>query len=293
MKFIEILQTLNIPYMTEGNHHCRAGWIQLDCPFCGKGAGKYHMGYSIRGNFVSCWKCGGHSLVASIAEAADVPRKQAAKLLEDLVTEASNELTPDKRRGKLVLPKGLGPLLPRHVRYLRGRGFDPEQLEKLWKVQGIGLSSKLSWRVFIPIIYRGETVSWTTRAVQRDAALRYVSASEEQEAIPHKTLLYGEDYVRHACCIVEGPIDAWRIGPGCVATCGTGYSRAQVLRMSRYLVRAICFDNEPVAQQRARKLANMLSVFPGETMICTLDAKDAAEASDKEIKLLRKTVGLT
>jgi hypothetical protein len=64
----------------------------------------------------------------------------------------------------------------------------------------------------------------------------------------------------------------------------------QARKMIRYPRRAICFDNEPEAQKRARDLYNLLVDFPGETMRIELDAKDAGEASERERKRLRNVV---
>ena len=249
------------------------------------------MGYSIRGNFVNCWKCGSHSLGETVASILGIPQKQAWAMVGQIDKQRVGPVV--SKRGTLELPKGIAPLSDAHKRYLVKRGFDPDELVALWDLGGIGLASRLSWRIFIPIKYQGQTVSWTTRSIKDNVELRYVSAAEKQEAINHKSLLYGEDYARHSIVVVEGPFDVWKIGPGCVGTCGTGYSRAQVNRMARYPVRTICFDNEKQAQKRARELANMLAVFEGETNIVTLDAKDAAEASDSEIRELRKAGKLT
>lgn len=292
MKFTEILSRAGVRYFAEGqHHHCRPGWIQLDCPFCGRGSQKYHMGYSLRGNFMNCWKCGSHSLQETVAHLLNISFREAKKLTEEI--DHQKVIIEDKR-GTLELPKGRGPLLEPHTRYLERRGFDPDEIVRLWDVQGIGVALRLKWRLFIPIKFRGRTVSWTTRAVRDDVELRYISASEEQEEINHKSLLYGEDYARNAIVIVEGPFDVWAIGPGCVGTCGTGYSRAQVNRMAKFPFRAICFDNDETktAQRRARQLADLLAVFPGETVIVTLDAKDAAEATRKEIRQLRRACKL-
>lgn len=291
MNFPELLQKLNVEFVREGeHHHARPGWIQLDCPFCGSGSRKFHMGYSMSGNFCNCWKCGGHSLVNVLVQITSKPVGECKKLLGGLEHVHTQERV---HTGKLVVPKGVGELLPIHRKYLKERGFtDLDELQRLWKVQGIGLSARLSWRLFIPIHYKREVVSWTTRAVRKDVELRYISAGSEEEAVPHKSILYGADHVKHVAVLVEGPIDCWKIGPGAVATCGTGYSRAQLDKLSKYPVRAVCYDNEPIAQKRARDIVNMLSAFPGETYNIQLDAKDAGEASEKEIKKLRRAVGL-
>lgn len=290
-----ILLDLNIAFHDGSGHkHAREGWLQIDCPFCGKGSGKFHMGINKRGNYCSCWKCGRHTLVETVAESADVPFKQARALLHGLEGSASSGPSAEEKRGTLVLPKGRGPLLPIHCSYLRGRGFDPDELVRMWGIEGIGMAKKLSWRIFIPIHLDGEIVSWTTRAVKKDAELRYVSASAEQEKVNHKSILYGEDKCGpHACCVVEGPIGCWAIGPGTVATCGTGYSRAQLARLARFQRVGVCFDPEPEAQRRARVLADDLSAFGIDVDILQLEeSEDPGAIVPRERKHIRRQLGL-
>ncbi len=288
MKFTEILDQYNIEYMTEGqHHHCRAGWIQLDCPWCGKDSHGWHLGYSLENHFLNCWRCGPHSAIEVLHEYTEISYSACKKILTGI--EISILPPKEKPKGKLVLPKGIGKLQHTHLRYLARRDFWPCDIKKLWQIQGIGLTSSLSWRIFIPIIYHGKIVSWTTRSISNSKNVtRYISASEKEESIPHKSLLYGEDYVRDIIIVHEGPTDVWRTGPGSVATLGTGYSTDQILKMIAYKKRIICFDNAKEAQTRAKKLCDDLSVFPGKTFNIQLNAEDPASASKKEINLLRK-----
>lgn len=291
MNFLEFLESNNVHTVTVGqDKHARVGWTNFACPFCGSSSGKFHMGYRHGTNWTSCWKCGSHSVTEVIVQLTGVSFRQAKKLV-DSTASIGFDSAIDKR-GKLVVPKGVREMSENHRRYLRRRGFDDLELEKLWKLQGISLSSRLAWRIFIPIIYGGKTVSWTTRSVSDSAGVRYISAAPEEEAMNHKHLLFGEDLVRHAAIIVEGPFDAMRIGPGAVGTLGTSYSTAQLNRMAKFPVRVICFDSEDTAQKRARALAQELEVFSGSTFVVELDAKDAGSASAREIKRLRSAFKL-
>lgn len=250
------------------------------------------MGYNLARRYVSCYRCGGRPLPAVVAELAHCDWKAAKKLL-DGVEGVSAEMVVE-RRGRLVLPERLVDLLPAQRAYLRSRDFHPDELSRLWHLRGVDqFAERLRWRIFIPIEYRGECVSWTTRSISPTATLRYISASAEEEKINHKHLLDGEDAVRgHAVVIVEGPFDKFRVGPGCVSLCGTGYSRAQVLRASKYLRRTVCFDSSAEAQRRAAKLADELAVFPGDTQNVMLDAADPGVAKPPEVAQLRRVAGL-
>lgn len=102
-------------------------------------------------------------------------------------------------------------------------------------------------------------------------------------------MLFGIDFIRHAIIVCEGPMDAMKIGPGAVSTMGISYTKHQLKQIVDFPVRVVCFDNEPDAQKRAKKLCSDLSSFPGKTTNIVLDVKDPGEASPKEIKLIRKS----
>ena len=287
MKFTDALTELGIPFVEEGHHHCRTGWVQLDCPFCGKESQKYHLGYNIDRNYMHCWRCGPKTIVSVLMEASGLPFRKCTGVLKGIETTYPEKKLKIVR--KVKLPKGIGELLPCHIKYLRDRGFNPTSLIQLWDIKGIGIASRLPWRIFIPILHNRKVVSWTTRAISRNnLVIRYISASEEEEALPHKSLLYGEDYVGRSVIIHEGPIDVWATGPGAVAVMGTSYTSEQTLRLSKYPRRVVCFDNDRQAQTRAKSLCDLLFPFPGETLNVQLDSKDAGSASEKELRKLRK-----
>lgn len=300
MEFVDILVDYGVPHATEGERHCRAGWVQLDCPFCEPGSNKFHMGYKITGGYLNCYKCGGHSTVATLCELTREPSDKIKKLLGRVNNFHGGETR--RPRGKLVLPRGLVPLMKAHRKYLAGRGFDPDEIVETWKVQAIGPIGyvdtpggrriNLAWRVFIPIIHRGELVSWTTRAIGENVEKRYLSAPEDCEILPHKSLLYGGDFCTHAACAIEGPLDVWKFGRGGVGLCGTGYSRSQVNRLAAFFERGVCLDNEDEAQRRARELCAMLEPFEGHTYNFRLDSKDPGAATDEEIHTMRSTLQL-
>lgn len=282
----ELFDSLDIPAISEGHEHTRRGWLQLDCPFCNQ-PDHWRLGFNIRGCYFHCWACGPLSIANVLMEVTGKGFREIRTLLDKL--DRDEIVSPDeiKPQGKLVLPDGLSPLLKPHKSYLRERGFSPKRLTRIWGLQGIGLAPDLAWRIFIPITYRGKIVSWTTRSLTKQG--RYRSAGLEQESIPHKELLYGEEYAGHSVIVCEGPADVWSIGPGAVATFGISYTSSQAARISKYSRRILCYDAEPEAQRKARELADELAPFSGDTLIVTLDSgKDPGEASEKELRQLRR-----
>lgn len=282
----DALAEAGIEFIESGHQHARAGWLQVrDCPFCG--STKYHLGFNLAAGFWNCWRCGFHP-GWTVCKTLGLSREAARAFKQNLGAEAARE----KVHGTLKEPPGRGPLLRAHADYLRGRGLDPEEVARLWQVEGIGIAARLSWRLYIPIARRGTRVSWTTRAIGADVKQRYISASSSEEAVSHRDVCYGLDYVRDVAVVVEGPGDAWRLGPGAVALFGIDYSAAQVRALAQVPRRIICFDNERPAQAQARKLAGELSCLPGSTGIVTLDAEDPGSASERDVRRLRAAVGL-
>jgi hypothetical protein len=287
MKFEEILRQHNVPLAPAGHRHGSDGWVNFDCPHCGRGTRKFHMGYNVAYGYLNCRRCGRHPTTPTVALACGLAAGAAAALIRGVPRITAPHVRPV---GRLALPPGIGELQFPHRAYLRKRGFNDREVEKLWGVRGIGIAARLPWRIWIPIYQHGEMVSWTTRAITDAVERRYMGAGQAEEAVPAKEVLYGSDYCQHGCIIHEGPTDVWATGPGAVCTLGTAYSRAQAAAMSRFLIRAICFDNEPEAQRRARRLCDELAVFPGETFNVVLTGKDPASAPRGEIHYLRRAV---
>lgn len=299
MKFRELLREYDWPISPEGHHHNTQGWLQFDCPFCGKGTKSYHMGFNHRGAYCNCWRCGPHSLYDVVREISDLPHFNLGEILGKIDKE---KIKIEEKQGKLKLPPKRVPLLEIHKSYLRKRGLDPDKMVKLWKLEGFGLcANNFSWRLFIPIYFQGEIVSWTTRSVNtihnewktfdnraiKSGNSRYRTAPAEHEKISHKKILFGEDYARHSIIVCEGPFDVFKLGPGAVATCGIAFTQAQVERISLYPRRTICFDREVEAQKRARSLCESLSVFPGETNNLELSLKDPGDLRQPDVETIR------
>lgn len=294
MELEALLNEHRIPFKRGGEHrNVRHNWVGVDCPWCGTRE-KFHLGIHCRTLACVCWQCGSHSLYSFFLECCSQDRQQAWALTKAATSAkqaaAVTRWAEDAAPGTLKLPDALRGLCAAHKRYLRDRGFSPKRLVNDWGIQGIGLSARYAWRLFIPIHYQGSIVSWTTRAIGDGNEPKYLNAPPSDEAMPAKRLLYGEDFATNAIVVVEGPADAWRIGHGAVAVLGVNVSLSQIKRISRYPVRAICFDNESRAQRRAQQLATSLSLLPGVTMNVNLDSADPGSASVKEIKRLRKHV---
>ena len=287
MTIQEILNDAGVDFLESGNHHCRYGWIQTRlCPYCA--SNNYHLGFNLSGKFFFCWRCRWHPTVSTLIKLGVNPNVARASFRELEVEDA-----PAKEKlGKLVEPLGRGPLLSAHRKYLIGRQFNPDELEKIWSLQGIGIAPELSWRIYIPIFCKGIKVSWTTRAIGDRVTQRYLSAPLAQAAKNLKHLVFGLDFCAHKIVVVEGPTDAFAVGPGAGALFGTAFTTLQLRILADVPYRYICFDSSEKAQARARDLACQLAPFPGETHNVILDAEDPGSASKRELARLRRITGI-
>ncbi len=289
-----ILDQYGIPYRSAGeHHHVTSRFVGVDCPFCSRDSGKFRLGLSLDNAFGVCWTCGYHRLGDILAEITREPLSVVLPLIDGLSGSRRGAVRAVSGKNRVKLPSSLEALRTPHRRYLRQRGFDPDHIAQLWGVKGIGLAARLSWRIWIPIHLQGELVSWTTRSISEtppDSQRRYVNAPSDEEAVPAASLLYGEDFVRHSIIVVEGPTDAWRIGPGAVATMGVSYTQSQLLRIGRYPLRTVIFDRNREAQKQAGKLVRALEPFPGETYLVEMETgKDVGDADPGEIDTIRET----
>ena len=290
MDINEVFTQYNIPIAPASHEHTRYGWVQLDCPFCSRGSERYRLGYNLTFNYCNCWNCGHHSIISVLVDLLGISFAKAKHILKDVIPE---KLPDDiKTTGKLQLPYHSQTLLPQHKDYLKSRGYRPKDIMQLWQIKAIGAAPRLSWRILIPIHKHGQVVSWTTRTISKRSDIkRYYSASPVEESYPHKKLLYGADYARHAVAVVEGPTDVWAGGPGFVGTFGLSLTNEQIVAIASYPVRAVCFDNTPAAQRAAKKLVGLLSTLPGTTYHITLDSDDLGDAGFyKEIKIIREKI---
>lgn len=291
MKFDELLRQNGHAVAPQSHHHARHGWVQFDCPFCSPRSGKFRMGYSINRGSINCWVCGKHRLWETLrALPIRGDYKQISRALR-----GRRVVLPD-HTGYYQPPTGLTGLCPAHVACLQrrfGQHWDPAYLTETWGLQATTHHARIPWRIWAPIhdAY-GRPVSWTARSIKDDHKQRWLSASEDEEAIPAGELVYGIHLVQYTAVIHEGPTDVWATGPGAVGMLGVATTAAQIAQVAKVPRRFVCYDTSNEAQKRARALCEQLALFPGETTNIVLDAEDAGSATKKELEKLRKFCGI-
>lgn len=262
------LNDYSIQYWTEGKN-CSPGRVQIKCCMCDDTSN--HLGLPLNGDTVpNCWRCGSHSIIKIIKNLLNVSWSEAKEISKEYSQNKSEKVINDKYSKKkrfnkendsVNLPKNSEEIKSIHKKYLIKRGFNPDTLEKLWKIKGTGNLGQYKYRIVIPIIVNGIAVSFQARDISGKAELRYKACKIEDEIIHHKFIAYGTDYIKNRkAIIVEGILDAWKLGPGAIATFGTGFKKEQILFISNLIDEAfILYDSEKEAQEKAEKLCFLLS----------------------------------
>jgi len=249
--------------------------VQVHCPFC-PGSKNFHLGIHVTNAYANCWRCGPHSLISTIRELLHITWKEVYSIIEEYGDISSIKTSKHIKvsGSKLVLPGLIEPLKNKHRKYLIERHFDPDDIINTWNVQSVGPVGRCSHRIYIPIYYRGEVVSYQCRSTQKgNDIVRYITCDRDKETVFHKSILYGLDYaISDNVAVVEGATDTWRLGPGSLATFGMEFMKEQIYQLSRFKKVYLMYDPEPAAIRQAEKMANELA-FMGKCEPYVIDIK--------------------
>ncbi len=298
-------QTYNVEYVETGHHHCHQGWVQIHCPFCTNGTHGFHLGFSTtKGNF-NCWRCGGHGSWKVVSAVLKTSRGDLiGRAFADCADKGDFAFRVQQAREarQLVVPPFLKPLGTRHKDYLRSRGYNATKMAGEWDLQGTRhLSGDWSWRVVAPIQdAKGRVVAYVGRTI-RNIKPKYKVSEKEECLVDPKHIIYGIHKASGGgVVVVEGPADVWRMGPGSVALLGIDWKREQASILRRFKRRFVLFDSRDKktgkidrnAQRRARKLANYLAMYAGETEIVDGFETDPGEFTDRyAAKVMKELLG--
>jgi hypothetical protein len=260
--FQKFCQEQHIPVADRSDKHFKAGWVNVMCPFCVSN-GKYLLGLKIGTQRCNCWQCGWHPLRNTVAMLTGTPLNAVWKLLQQYDRGWIRKAQKEQERqfaAKCVFPAGTTALQRHHVKYLESRGFDIDKLSP-WGLKATGPVGPYKHRIIAPIRYHDRLISYQGRDFTGKAKLKYKACKQEREVIAHQNMLYGFDLVPgNTCVVVEGITDAWKLGPGAVATFGIDWTEAQAQLLMNFEHVIIMFDSEPTAQAQARSLAKRLYV---------------------------------
>jgi len=272
---VRLYEKFKIDYKTSGPQISR-GWVSTSCCFCGDTG--YHLGYNQKISRFTCWKCGVKSDIKVIARLLNVSFDYAKKIADEFYVVGSKRQEAITHAKELILPENEGCLRQVHRKHIKdhGAGFDPTFLEQKYGLVGTLNYGDYSNRILIPIYYKGQLVSFSSRDITDKAMVKAKACKEENEVVHYKNLLYGFDEVPGNTVILsEGPWDKYRWGDEGLASWGIKLSQNQIDLLSCFRNIFIVFDSEIVdevekektARQRAEELADNLSIFTNVFLI--------------------------
>ena len=301
-----ICKQLDIPYWTSGKNNVE-GCLTIHCPCCPDNDPdpSRHGNLNPADGSYSCWRCKGSHPSVVIARAAHISVQDASDLIRKYTTGvASVKREEVKMANSITLPGSYTPL-DIHRNYLESRGFDVGELKFYHGIKFTGMMEKwegMNWqfRVIIPVFDRqNRLVSFQGRDVTGKQD-RYLFPPKEKQVRDCKTLLYGAELCgkKDSLLVVEGVMDAWKLGSGAVCTFGSSVTQEQVLEMSHWRRVFLAFDNEPAAVHHARDVAKQLSSLGTEAFLVNTDfgldsqgnVRDVGDLSVSEAKEFMKDV---
>ena len=285
-----------------GNKHYREGWMQTACPFCSGNEG-YHLGFNLENHYFNCWRCGFHPTNKAISAILHIPIRQASKLVREYsgayLSSKDKVKAVKLRKKRFKLPSNLKPILKginSPLIYMKKkRKFTEPQIRLLqqhYKLQGTGAISSLDninlkFRIFAPIIWENEIVSWQTRDTTGRSPLKYIACPKIRETKHHKHVLYNPPERKDIIILVEGIFDVWKLFlSGYPATCGFGVElkTEQILLLKQYKKVILFLDPDRAGQRKEKDIFKTL-LFAGVNVDEVLNpfGKDAGDMTEKEI----------
>lgn len=289
------LDDTGIDYAESGKNVTR-GWVNMQCPFCGDHSN--HLGINLDSKIFHCWICGEKGPVTKLIRALNehISYNEVNNILSKYqdkmqLTRGESGGEPIQRRCKL--PKSAkNEWNEYHYNYLVKRRFNPHKLRKDYHLKFCYNLGTYKFRIIVPVIMRNRIVNFTAIDTVNSGQAKYKHCPNDLAAIPIRGCLYNIDSVAGTAIIVEGVTDAWRIGPGAVATFGIEFTKEQINRIMESGITNIfvMYDGEPQATKKAEELSTRLDTLPGikHVEVLTLPKGDPADLSEEDVKEIRK-----
>lgn len=300
MDIFEFLEEYDVQYFTSGKNVSK-GFVNIQCPFCSDPSN--HLGIRLSDFYIACWRCGVHSLWDLIQHIAECTPREAIKI-ERLLSSGEdsrpplNEIKlPHQFDLKTVLPQESTKEFPKiHTNYLEERGFiPPTYFIQKYKLQAGYTIGKYKFRIIIPVFMNRKLISFTSRDITDIQSPKYLSASLKEGGNIKETIYNYDSIVQGSDLIlVEGPLDAWKIGSGSCSFFGVTYTTKQIIALKNKNIRKlfILFDNNVAGERGAKEIANVLSPLVKKTEIITLTkVEDPGELSLEDAQILKYQLG--
>lgn len=303
MDTARLLTELGIPFTTEGKNATKNG-LSVRCPFCDDPSNhgsfyKYSLHYR-------CWRCKGGKGIDALKALSGASSAVITRVMRECGGIAAPIESTVKYADTLTLPGRA--LMPHHRAYLMKRGLDPDYLVEKYGILGTSPFDKFEGlnygnRIIIPIYdLEGNLVSFQGRDVtEAEGVERYKVCPVKKALMHYKDTVYaGHLATGRRVVVVEGVVDAWKLGPGAVATFGTGCKKAQIMCLTNWPEVIFFFDPEPEAQAKARAYAEELALMGVQVSVAYEDfgtkpngkKRDVGDLEPHEIARIRSELGI-
>lgn len=291
------LESRNIQFWTEGRN-IKKGWVNIQCIWCSDESN--HLGINLDSKGLNCWICSAKGTVLKLIMKID---KCSLKAAESVVNEFSDIQTIQtsinkrsqeyehltQRKTTIKLPSiAENRLLSLHKKFLEKRGFEPEYIFNKYNLLCNGPIGDYRLRLIVPFYLRKKLMTFSSIDVTGKAKIKYYNYGGG--LLSPKAMLYNLDSCSESVIVVEGIIDAWKIGDGACATMGIMWTISQLYFLSSFRRVFILFDTENAAQESAERLCSDLSCIVPHVERLELDIGDPGDMNESDIKHLRKEV---
>ena len=289
-------------------------FLNVFCPFChGSTTSPTPLGFHRTGGYVTCFRCGSHPLVPTIARLLGLSTPQAQAIRDQYTYADASKASLEIAYAQACTPPG-GPLTTRYKAYLESRGLDPDWIALEYGVLASGTSCRwygesrdwkgidFSDRLVVPICDRGgRVVAFQGRTIARNEPIRWKFPPLDRVAAHYKETLYNlHAHKGDTVAVVEGIVDAWKLGRGSVASYGTSMSQGQMRLLGGFRRVVMLFDSEPEAQARARRAAREIASLGARVDVVDLQLPagaggkplDIGDLGESEVQGIRGEIGL-
>ena len=305
-----ILSANRIEFISGGKSTSRDN-IYVHCPWCGSADQGHHLGISLKGKGWGCWRNSSHrgkSAVKLLAGLLGVSLARASSMLgissgpamtddhnvADRVRQLWAGEAPEDKEGPLTFPKQIKPLLPIAAKghdhpmtsYLKDRGYSNySQRHDVCFQHDLhyALSGAFAYRLIFPVYNEAkELMTWTGRATNDDAGLRYMTLSTQPEKAEANNLPVAKEKITNLIfnepnlyedqgsllIAMEGPFDAMRV--------------EYATRIFKKRISATCLFGKAISDRQVDRLFRLADIYTRKVLILDPDAElDSLQVIDR------------
>ena len=291
MDILQLLDKHGIEYRKTGKNISHK-WIGVCCPFFLDSG--FHGGFTTTKPFrYSCWRCNNKNPIFALSKILPLPYNTIHQIVnEDIDSIIISKLQIGIK--PFCFPDYCNKMTNRHKKYLEERNFDPDFLEKKYKLLGTSHLGDYCHRIITPIFINQNVISYQGRDITNRSKMRYKACPTEYEIIHHKHILYNIDNTKKEnVVVVEGITGVWRLGDNSICTFGVKYTSEQALLLCKFKKVFVFFDTDDggIGQEQSERLRSFLNTYGVKTVNITTDKnKDSGSISNEEAKEIMKNI---